>query len=156
MAATAVAAGAGAVAGAKSAEGPPGPAAALELWLNKATDPSMSEQDWSAIQNFCDQVNTDPNGSTHAPWLLAHKIQSPQEKEALYALTALEVCVNHCGEKFHNEVAKFCFVNELIKVLSAKHLGSWTTEKVKGRVIEILFSFGKSLKRTGIKSLNVW
>lgn len=24
---------------------------------------------------------------THAPWLLAHKIQSPQEKEALHALT---------------------------------------------------------------------
>ncbi|KAJ8798607.1 hypothetical protein J1605_016410 [Eschrichtius robustus] len=80
----------------------------------------MSEQDWSAIQNFCDQVNTDPNGSTHAPWLLAHKIQSPQEKEALYALTVLEVCVNHCGEKFHNEVAKFRFLNELIKVLSPK------------------------------------
>lgn len=29
---------------------------------DKATDPSMSEQDWSAIQNFCDQVNTDPSG----------------------------------------------------------------------------------------------
>lgn len=29
---------------------------------DKATDPSMPEQDWSAIQNFCDQVNTDPNG----------------------------------------------------------------------------------------------
>uniref|UniRef100_A0A673UJG2 Golgi associated, gamma adaptin ear containing, ARF binding protein 2 n=1 Tax=Suricata suricatta TaxID=37032 RepID=A0A673UJG2_SURSU len=109
MAATAtVPAGAEAAAGAESAEGPPVPAAALELWLNKATDPSMSEQDWSAIQNFCDQVNTDPNGPTHAPWLLAHKIQSPQEKEALYALT---------------------------------YLGSWTTEKVKGRVIEILFSW---------------
>ncbi|XP_029802100.1 ADP-ribosylation factor-binding protein GGA2 isoform X6 [Suricata suricatta] len=142
MAATAtVPAGAEAAAGAESAEGPPVPAAALELWLNKATDPSMSEQDWSAIQNFCDQVNTDPNGPTHAPWLLAHKIQSPQEKEALYALTVLEMCVNHCGEKFHNEVAKFRFLNELIKVLSPKYLGSWTTEKVKGRVIEILFSW---------------
>ncbi|XP_016078164.1 PREDICTED: ADP-ribosylation factor-binding protein GGA2 isoform X2 [Miniopterus natalensis] len=108
---------------------------------NKATDPSMSEQDWSAIQNFCDQVNTDPNGPTHAPWLLAHKIQSPQEKEALYALTVLEMCVNHCGEKFHSEVAKFRFLNELIKVLSPKYLGSWTTEKVKGRIIEILFSW---------------
>ncbi|KAF3814190.1 hypothetical protein GH733_017806 [Mirounga leonina] len=108
---------------------------------DKATDPSVSEQDWSAIQNFCDQVNTDPNGPTHAPWLLAHKIQSPQEKEALYALTVLEMCVNHCGEKFHNEVAKFRFLNELIKVLSPKYLGSWTTEKVKGRVIEILFSW---------------
>ncbi|XP_047569966.1 ADP-ribosylation factor-binding protein GGA2 isoform X2 [Lutra lutra] len=140
-AAATVAAGAGAAAGAESAEGPPGPAATLEQWLNKATDPSVSEQDWSAIQNFCDQVNTDPNGPTHAPWLLAHKIQSPQEKEALYALTVLEMCVNHCGEKFHNEVAKFRFLNELIKVLSPKYLGSWTTEKVKGRVIEILFSW---------------
>lgn len=30
--------------------------------------------------------------STHAPWLLAHKIQSPQEKEALYALTVSLIC----------------------------------------------------------------
>ncbi|XP_037363316.1 ADP-ribosylation factor-binding protein GGA2 isoform X2 [Talpa occidentalis] len=101
----------------------------------------MPEQDWSAIQNFCEQVNTDPNGPTHAPWLLAHKIQSPQEKEALYGLMVLEMCVSHCGEKFHSEVAKFRFLNELIKVLSPKYLGSWTTEKVKGRVIEILFSW---------------
>ncbi|KAM5199301.1 ADP-ribosylation factor-binding protein GGA2 isoform 2-T2 [Hipposideros larvatus] len=112
-----------------------------EGFTDKATDPSMSEQDWSAIQNFCDQVNTDPNGPTHAPWLLAHKIQSPQEKEALYALTVLEMCVNHCGGKFHSEVAKFRFLNELIKVLSPKYLGSWTTDRVKGRVMEILFSW---------------
>uniref|UniRef100_H0UZ16 Golgi associated, gamma adaptin ear containing, ARF binding protein 2 n=1 Tax=Cavia porcellus TaxID=10141 RepID=H0UZ16_CAVPO len=141
MAATAVAAGTGASAGSESSEGPPGSAAALELWLNKATDPSVSEQDWSAIQNFCEQVNTDPNGPTHAPWLLAHKIQSPQEKEALYALTVLEMCMNHCGEKFHGEVAKFRFLNELIKVLSPKYLGAWATEKVKGRIAEILYSW---------------
>ncbi|XP_008058129.1 ADP-ribosylation factor-binding protein GGA2 isoform X2 [Carlito syrichta] len=53
----------------------------------------------------------------------------------------LETCMNHCGEKFHSEVAKFRFLNELIKVLSPKYLGSWATEKVKGRVIEILFSW---------------
>ncbi|XP_054992575.1 ADP-ribosylation factor-binding protein GGA2 isoform X1 [Sorex araneus] len=137
MAATAVAA------GAEAAEGAPGPpaAAALELWLNKATDPSTPEQDWSAIQNFCEQVNTDPSGPTQAPWLLAHKIQSPQEKEALYALMVLETCVNYCGEKFHSEVAKFRFLNELIKVLSPKYLGAWSTETVKGRVIEILYSW---------------
>lgn len=28
--------------------------------------------------------------------------------------------MNHCGEKFHSEVAKFRFLNELIKVLSPK------------------------------------
>lgn len=30
------------------------------------------------------------------------------------------MCVNHCGGKFHSEVAKFRFLNELIKVLSPK------------------------------------
>lgn len=36
------------------------------------------------------------------------------------SVQVLEVCVNHCGGKFHGEVAKFRFLNELIKVLSPK------------------------------------
>lgn len=28
--------------------------------------------------------------------------------------------MNNCGERFHNEIAKFRFLNELIKVLSPK------------------------------------
>ncbi|KGL78320.1 ADP-ribosylation factor-binding protein GGA2, partial [Tinamus guttatus] len=76
-----------------------------------------------------------------APRLLAHKIQSPQEMEALHALTVLETCVNNCGERFHNEIAKFRFLNELIKVLSPKYHGAWSSEKVKSRVTEIIFSW---------------
>ncbi|NXA38409.1 GGA2 protein, partial [Eudromia elegans] len=76
-----------------------------------------------------------------APRLLAHKIQSPQETEALHALTVLETCVNNCGERFHSEIAKFRFLNELIKVLSPKYHGAWSSEKVKSRVTEILFSW---------------
>uniref|UniRef100_A0A452HBV0 Uncharacterized protein n=1 Tax=Gopherus agassizii TaxID=38772 RepID=A0A452HBV0_9SAUR len=114
---------------------------ALERWLHKATDPSIPEENWECIQRFCDQVNADPEGPSIAPRLLAHKIQSPQEMEALHALTVLETCVNNCGERFYNEVAKFRFLNELIKVLSPKYLGIWSTEKVKSRVIEIMFSW---------------
>ncbi|XP_008937140.1 PREDICTED: ADP-ribosylation factor-binding protein GGA2, partial [Merops nubicus] len=76
-----------------------------------------------------------------APRLLAHKIQSPQEMEALHALTVLETCVNNCGERFHNEIAKFRFLNELIKVLSPKYYGTWSSEKVKSRVTEVIFSW---------------
>lgn len=36
------------------------------------------------------------------------------------SVQVLEMCMNHCGEKFHSEVAKFRFLNELIKVLSPK------------------------------------
>uniref|UniRef100_A0A8C0FKW3 Golgi associated, gamma adaptin ear containing, ARF binding protein 2 n=1 Tax=Bubo bubo TaxID=30461 RepID=A0A8C0FKW3_BUBBB len=109
--------------------------------LYKATDPSTPEENWECIQRFCDQVNADTEGPSLAPRLLAHKIQSPQEMEALHALTVLETCVNNCGERFHNEIAKFRFLNELIKVLSPKYYGTWSSEKVKSRVTEVIFSW---------------
>ncbi|NXS66070.1 GGA2 protein, partial [Pandion haliaetus] len=108
---------------------------------DKATDPSIREENWECIQRFCDQVNADIEGPSLAPRLLAHKIQSPQEMEALHALTVLETCVNNCGERFHNEIAKFRFLNELIKVLSPKYYGTWSSEKVKSRVTEVIFSW---------------
>uniref|UniRef100_A0A3B3TVU5 VHS domain-containing protein n=1 Tax=Poecilia latipinna TaxID=48699 RepID=A0A3B3TVU5_9TELE len=52
--------------------------------------------------------------------LLAHKIQSPQEWEAMQALLVLETCMKNCGNKFHGEVGKFRFLNELIKVVSQR------------------------------------
>ncbi|XP_010150663.1 PREDICTED: ADP-ribosylation factor-binding protein GGA2, partial [Eurypyga helias] len=113
----------------------------LERWVNKATDPSIPEENWECIQQFCDQVNTDAEGPSLAPRLLAHKIQSPQEVEALHALTVLETCVNNCGERFHSEIAKFRFLNELVKVLSPKYYGAWSSEKVKSRVTEVIFSW---------------
>lgn len=32
----------------------------------------------------------------------------------------LEACMKNCGRRFHNEVGKFRFLNELIKVVSPK------------------------------------
>lgn len=79
--------------------------------------------------------------------LLAHKIQSPQEWEAMQALTVsghpseahaahvpemhwhyewknhfkvLETCMKNGGKRFCSEVGKFRFLNELIKVVSPK------------------------------------
>ncbi|NXY90317.1 GGA2 protein, partial [Alcedo cyanopectus] len=108
---------------------------------DKATDPSVHEENWECIQRFCDQVNTDIEGPSLASRLLAHKIQSPQEMESLHALTVLETCVNNCGERFHSEIAKFRFLNQMIKVLSPKYYGTWSSEKVKSRVTEVIFSW---------------
>ncbi|KAI1233597.1 ADP-ribosylation factor-binding protein GGA2, partial [Lamprotornis superbus] len=107
----------------------------------EATDPSVCEENWECIQRFCEQVNADTEGPLSALRLLAHKIQSPQEGEALHALTVLETCVNNCGGRFHSEMAKFRFLNELIKVLSPKYYGIWSSEKVKSRVTEVMFSW---------------
>uniref|UniRef100_A0A674CGX1 Golgi associated, gamma adaptin ear containing, ARF binding protein 1 n=1 Tax=Salmo trutta TaxID=8032 RepID=A0A674CGX1_SALTR len=111
------------------------------LPLDKATNPLNRDTDWDSIQAFCDQLNNDLEGPQLATRLLAHKIQSPQEWEAMQALVVLEMCMKSCGERFHSEVGKFRFLNELIKVVSPKYLGTRAPETVKKKVLELIYSW---------------
>ncbi|KAM6914467.1 ADP-ribosylation factor-binding protein GGA1-like isoform 2-T2 [Lycodopsis pacificus] len=113
----------------------------LESLINKATNPLNRDTDWGSIHAFCDQLNNDLEGPQLATRLLAHKIQSPQEWEAMQALLVLETCMKSCGKRFHSEVGKFRFLNELIKVVSPKYLGSRSPEPVKQKVLELIFSW---------------
>ncbi|NXH90051.1 GGA1 protein, partial [Edolisoma coerulescens] len=107
----------------------------------KATNPLNKDLDWDGINAFCEQLNKELEGPPLATRLLAHKIQSPQEWEAIQALTVLEACMKSCGKRFHDEVGKFRFLNELIKVVSPKYLGSRTSEKVKSKILELMYSW---------------
>uniref|UniRef100_A0A671XJQ1 Golgi-associated, gamma adaptin ear containing, ARF binding protein 1 n=1 Tax=Sparus aurata TaxID=8175 RepID=A0A671XJQ1_SPAAU len=111
------------------------------VYTDRATNPLNKEIDWDNIKGFCDQLNNDPEGPQLATRLLAHKIQSPQESEAMQALTVLETCMKNCGKRFHSEVGKFRFLNELIKVVSPKYLGARAPESVKKKVLEMLYSW---------------
>ncbi|XP_077379833.1 ADP-ribosylation factor-binding protein GGA3a [Festucalex cinctus] len=113
----------------------------LESWLNKATNPSNRQEDWEYIMGFCDQINKELEGPQIAARLLVHKIHSPQEWEARQALMVLEACMKNCGQRFQNEVGKFRFLNELIKVISPKYLGDKVSDKVKLKVIEMIYSW---------------
>uniref|UniRef100_A0A7N6B5V7 Golgi-associated, gamma adaptin ear containing, ARF binding protein 1 n=1 Tax=Anabas testudineus TaxID=64144 RepID=A0A7N6B5V7_ANATE len=115
--------------------------ASLQSRINKATNPLNKETDWDSIKGFCDQLNDEPEGPQLATRLLAHKIQSPQEWEAMQALTVLETCMKNCGKRFHSEVGKFRFLNELIKVVSPKYLGARAPEPVKKKVLEVMYSW---------------
>ncbi|XP_054464194.1 ADP-ribosylation factor-binding protein GGA1-like [Anoplopoma fimbria] len=119
----------------------PPDAESLESRINRATNPLNRDTDWSSINAFCDQLNNDLEGPQLATRLLAHKIQSPQEWEAMQALLVLETCMKNCGKRFHSEVGKFRFLNELIKVVSPKYLGSRSPEPVKKKVLELIFSW---------------
>ncbi|XP_067332713.1 ADP-ribosylation factor-binding protein GGA1-like isoform X2 [Channa argus] len=123
----------------------PPDAESLESRINRATNPLNRDTDWSSIHAFCDQLNSDLEGPQLATRLLAHKIQSPQELEAMQALLVLETCMKNCGKRFHNEVGKFRFLNELIKVVSPKYLGSRSSEPVKKKVLELIYSWTLAL-----------
>nr|XP_043906854.1 ADP-ribosylation factor-binding protein GGA1-like isoform X2 [Solea senegalensis] len=113
----------------------------LESRINKATNPLNRDTDWISIHAFCYQLNNELEGPQLATRLLAHKIQSPQEWEAMQALLVLETCMKNCGKRFHSEVGKFRFLNELIKVVSPKYLGSRSPEPVKKKVLELIYSW---------------
>ncbi|XP_071528868.1 ADP-ribosylation factor-binding protein GGA3 [Panulirus ornatus] len=59
----------------------------LEVLIQKATSPLNPEDDPNSIQAVCHAVTAEPGGVQTAVRLLAHKIQSPQEREALQALS---------------------------------------------------------------------
>lgn len=63
----------------------------------------------------------------------------------MQALLVLETCMKNCGKRFHNEVGKFRFLNELIKVVSPKYLGSRSPEPVKKKVLELIYSWTLAL-----------
>ncbi len=115
----------------------------------KATNPSNKLEDVNTIKQFCDTVNANQGGEAAvvACRLLAHKIQSPQDREAIQALAVLEACVKSCGPTFHAEVGKFKFLNEMIKLVSPKFLADRTPEHIKKKVIELLYLWStKELK----------
>uniref|UniRef100_A0A8D0DRM2 Golgi associated, gamma adaptin ear containing, ARF binding protein 1 n=1 Tax=Salvator merianae TaxID=96440 RepID=A0A8D0DRM2_SALMN len=80
----------------------------LESRINKATNPLNKDLEWDNINAFCDQLNKELEGPPLATRLLAHKIQSPQEWEAIQALT---------------------------------YLGNRTPEKVKSKILELMYSW---------------
>ncbi len=100
--------------------------AQLESLLFKATSPTNKIEDVNTIKQFCDAVSAVEDGPVLACRLLAHKIQSPQEREAVQALAVLEAAVKSCGKEFQAEVGKFKFLNEMIKLISPKYLGPRT------------------------------
>ncbi|XP_041855411.1 ADP-ribosylation factor-binding protein GGA3 [Melanotaenia boesemani] len=113
----------------------------LESWLGKATHPANRQEDWEYIIGFCDQVNRELEGPQTAVNLLVRKIYYSQEWEALQALTVLEACMKNCGRRFHNEVGRYRFLNELVKLVSPLYVGKSTPEKVKKKIIELLYSW---------------
>ncbi|RNA21639.1 ADP-ribosylation factor-binding GGA1 [Brachionus plicatilis] len=123
----------------------------IESLFHKIFSPIKKELDPNLVGQFCQKLNSDLDGAQLALDLLSPKIQSSQEWEAMIALYTLEACVKNCGERFHDAVARFRFLNEIIKLISPKYYGNRTSEKVKQRCIEILYSWYLYLNRPKIK-----
>lgn len=46
--------------------------------------------------------------------------------------------MSKCGRKFHSEIGKFRFLNELIRLVSPQYEGSRTSKKIKDKILDLL------------------
>ncbi|XP_053658065.1 ADP-ribosylation factor-binding protein GGA1 [Anopheles marshallii] len=113
----------------------------LDSYLRKAVHPNNHDLDVSAIDQFCLTLKKDPSKMSIARELLVSRIQSPNTKESLLALEALEECMESLGREFRSEINKFRFLNELIKMVSKKYNGDQTPREVSDRILNILLTW---------------
>lgn len=134
------------------------------------TNPQNQKPDIAATEAFCVMLTKEAEGVQIGTKLLAMHIQSLDEKEALQALAVryfsihlfqfgtrlakatrylqlLDTCMKRCGPTFHAEIGKFRFLNEMIKLVSPKYLGSHTAASVRQKVSQLLCSWMKEYPR---------
>lgn len=53
-------------------------------------------------------------------------------------MQVLEECMSKCGPKFHSEVGKFRFLNELIRLVSPQYDGDKTPKKIRDKILDLM------------------
>ncbi|XP_070150457.1 ADP-ribosylation factor-binding protein GGA1 [Polyergus mexicanus] len=119
----------------------------LEALIQRATNSQNQKPDIAAIEAFCVMLTKESEGVQIGTKLLATHIQSLNESEALQALSLLDTCMKRCGPLFHAEIGKFRFLNEMIKLVSPKYLGTRTTASVRQKVLQLLYTWIREYPR---------
>lgn len=110
----------------------------LEALIERATKNTNEKIDSAAMIAFSGFVQRDPECAPLAAKCILAKIHSMQEWEALQALHLLDICMQTGSASFQAEVGKFCFLNELIRLVSPNCNGIHTPDLIKNKIIELL------------------
>ncbi|XP_052392114.1 TOM1-like protein 2 isoform X3 [Carassius gibelio] len=90
--------------------------------IEKATDGSLQNEDWTLNMEICDIINETEEGPKDAMRALKKRLNGNRNfREVMLALTVLETCVKNCGHRFHIHVTSRDFIEGvLVKIISPK------------------------------------
>ncbi|XP_059413567.1 TOM1-like protein 2 isoform X4 [Carassius carassius] len=90
--------------------------------IEKATDGSLQNEDWTLNMEICDIINETEEGPKDAMRALKKRLNGNRNfREVMLALTVLETCVKNCGHRFHIHVTNRDFIEGvLVKIISPK------------------------------------
>ncbi|RWS22602.1 TOM1-like protein 2 isoform X1 [Leptotrombidium deliense] len=92
--------------------------------IEQATDPSLTESDWTLNMEICDMINDTDEGPKDAIRAIKKRLQQNAGKNhtvVMYTLTILETCVKNCGKRFHLLVTNKDFIQDLFKIIGPKY-----------------------------------
>ncbi|CAD5116353.1 DgyrCDS5253 [Dimorphilus gyrociliatus] len=91
--------------------------------IEKATDPTISSENWALNMEICDYINGTEEGGKDAIKAIRKRFQSQSKnsKCMIYTLVVLETCVKNCGRRFHIHVANKDFLQDMHKICQPKN-----------------------------------
>lgn len=116
----------------------------LEHLINRATDATLTADNWEYILEVCDKISSDPEQSTkQAITILSTRLASKDANVVLRSLSLLVAIAENCGSRMKQEIATKSFLQDnLISKLSDKKLHT----TVKCRIVEVIEQLHNTFK----------
>lgn len=109
--------------------------------LNRALLPQNDKPDKVAIEIISTLIRNSEIQESFVEFAkkeLLKGIQSTEEKSAINGIHILKECFEKSGPTFQKEIAKYRFLNELIRMVSKKYLGHETPKQVQDEILAFL------------------
>lgn len=116
----------------------------LETLIKKATDETLTSDNWQYILDVCDSISKSPEVNTKAAVkIVSARIAMKDANIILRTLSLLVAIAENCGSRMKQEIASTSFLQDsLIKRLGDRKLH----KQVKFRVAEVIEQLNRSFK----------
>jgi len=109
--------------------------------MEKATSQLLLEPDWMSTMAICDSIRGGDTPPKYAVAAIKKKFYHENPHVQLYGLQVMESVVKNCGAPVHQEMATTQFMEEMRELVKQSN-----DEKVKGKVLELIQTWGTAFK----------
>ncbi|KAI0306042.1 hypothetical protein B0F90DRAFT_1624071 [Multifurca ochricompacta] len=111
------------------------PANAYDDIVVKATDETLTNENWELILNLCDKVlDEKEQGARNVIAAVLKRLSHRNPNVQLYSLTLTESLSKNCGKELHSEIASRAFTQALEKLITDRT----THDKVRRRALMLI------------------